>query len=130
MVIGFDYWQCVSHYPDEFRNMLCAFENWADDVHIISAIGKTRIGTIANDVKNTEGWDGWSDKWYEERVHEVIFKKSRESPELKLAKCKELGIKMFFDDRKDVCELLNANGILAFQVPRKENITDLEGERK
>lgn len=130
MKIGFDYWQCVSHYPRHFREMLGAFESYIDDVHIISAIGKARIGTIIDDVKKTEGWGGFNERYYQERVHEVVFKKSSESPQLKLAKCKELGIEIFFDDRQDVCDLLNANGILAFKVPRKERSTDLEGERK
>lgn len=126
MTIGFDYWQCVSHYPDEFSEMWGAFENYICDVHIISAIGKTRIGTIADDVRSHKQFERMPDS----RIHEVVFKKSRESPELKLAKCKELGITMFFDDRQDVCDLLNANGILAFKVPRKDDSTDIEGERK
>lgn len=130
MVIGFDYWQCISHYPRHFREMLGSFESFANEVHVISAIGKTRIGTIGNDVKNTDGWGGFREGWYTDHVHEVVFNKSRESPELKLAKCKELGIEMFFDDRKDVCELLNANGILAFQVPRKDDQGDIGSERK
>lgn len=131
MIIGFDYWQCISHYPDQFDEMHRAFSNYADDVHIISAIGKNRIGTIANDVRNTPGWRDFPDAWYDKYVHEVVFTNgSKSSPAIKLAKCKELGIEMFFDDRKDVCDLLNANGILAFQVPRKQASTDTGGERE
>lgn len=125
MIVGFDYWQVISHYPQEIGLIADGLEEYAGaEIHVISAIGKTRIGTIAKDVQ---------DKWPtfpHTRIHEVVFKKSRESPELKLAKCKELGITMFFDDRQDVCDLLNANGILAFKVPRKDlTSTDLSGER-
>ena len=131
MKIGFDYWQCISHYPNEFRELLGAFENFADDVYVISAIGKGRIGTIANEIKQIKGWDNFNENWYNERVIEVVFDSPKESPELKLAKCKELGIEMFFDDRDDVCRLLNANGIMALRVTRKDNSTyDLDAERK
>ena len=38
---------------------------------------------------------------------------------------------MFFDDRDDVCKLLNKNGILGLRVTRKDNSTyDLDAERK
>lgn len=129
MKVGFDYWQVISHYPDQIYELIASLENNANDTHIISAIGKTRIGTIPDEVSKL--YPNFSKGYLKNCVHEVVFKKSRESPELKLAKCKELGIQMFFDDRKDVCDLLNANGILAFQVPRRDaNLTDLQGERK
>jgi hypothetical protein len=34
---------------------------------------------------------------------------------MKLEACLKLGIFMYVDDRKDVCELLSKNGILALQ---------------
>ena len=126
MKIGFDYWQVISHYPEQFGQFHDAFREQGHDIHVISAIGKTRIATIAGDVRQ----HAYFSHFPENRIHEVVFKKSKESPELKLAKAKELGLDMFFDDRQDVCDLLNANGILAFKVPRKDNTTDLSGERK
>lgn len=123
MKIGFDYWNVISHYPHHMA-LLSRAANNSDDIHVISAIGKTRIGTIADDVLKVWPYMGT------DNIHEVVFKRSRESPELKLAKCKELGIDMFFDDRQDVCDLLNANGILALKVPRKDDETDIEAERK
>jgi hypothetical protein len=54
----------------------------------------------------------------------------RESPHLKLAKCQELGIEVFYDDRDDVCRMLNKHGILAMRVPRTDGSTyDLDAER-
>jgi acid phosphatase class B len=125
MKIGFDYWQVISHYPNEMGVLADSLYLNGHDVHVISAIGKHRIGTIASEVKKV-----WGD-FRDEKIHEVVFDNPRQSPELKLAKCKELGITMFFDDRDDVCRLLNQNGIVAMRVTRKDNSTyDLEGERE
>ena len=74
MKIGFDYWNCVSHYPEHFRWIMGAFENYAVETHIISAIGKGRIGTIADEVQALPGWGGFNPKWYETSVHEVVLK--------------------------------------------------------
>jgi hypothetical protein len=127
--IGFDYWQVVSHYPVQIRELLSSLANNANGVYIISAVGKNRVGTVADAVRKV--WPGFSEKFYTKCIHEVVFKDPIESPELKLAKCQELDITMFFDDREDVCRLLSKNGILAFRVPRKDNSTyDLGGDIK
>jgi hypothetical protein len=123
MKIGFDYWNVISHYPHQMA-LLSNAASRKEDIHVISAIGKNRVDTIVGDVKKL--WPSIDEK----NIHGVVFKSSKESPELKLAKCKELGIQIFLDDRQDVCDLLNANGILALKVPRKENKTDIEAERK
>ena len=125
MVVGFDYWQVISHYPHEIGTLCDALHAQGHTVHVISAIGKNRIGTIANDVHKE--WPSFPDEY----IHEVVFDRPHQSPELKLAKCKELGIVMFFDDRDDVCRLLNQNGIIAMRVTRKDHSTyDLGAERK
>ena len=63
-------------------------------------------------------------------VHEVVFRDPRESPYLKLAKCQELGVEVFYDDRDDVCRVLNTHGILAMRVTRRDGSTyDLGSER-
>lgn len=124
MIIGFDYWQVISHYPKETGLLCDAMYEAGHEVHVISAIGKQRIGTIAADVQKE--WPTFP----EDLIHEVVFDSPKQSPELKLSKCKELGIEMFFDDRDDVCRLLNKNGIVAMRVTRKDNSTyDLGAER-
>lgn len=124
MIVGFDYWQVISHYPKQFRHLSKLFRLNGDQVVIISAIGKDRIGTVATAVKNK----GFDPKLHP--VYEVVFEHPKESPELKLAKCQELGVEMFFDDRDDVCKLLNSHGILALRVTRKDNSTyDLSAEQ-
>lgn len=134
MKVGFDYWNVLSHYPHSIGQLMCHIDVMpSTEIHVISAIGKARIGTIKRDVYKTLIDAGYMNplKVVEpQNIHEVVFDSPKESPELKLAKCKELGITYFFDDRQDVCDLLNANGILAFLVPRKVKKTDTEAERK
>ncbi len=124
MKVGFDYWQVISHYPKTIRHLAMMHRKFGDEVVIVSAVGKNRVGTVATAVKN-KGFDPKINP-----VYEVVFDNPSQSPELKLAKCKELGIELFYDDRDDVCRLLNKNGIVAMRVTRKDNSTyDLGAER-
>ena len=113
MIVGFDYWQVLSHYPDRIGHLMEVHEQ-AGDVHVISAIGRGRIGTIEREVRVITPYG---------TVHEVVFRDPRESPYLKLAKCQELGIEIFYDDRDDVCRVLNRHGILAMRVTRRDGWT-------
>jgi acid phosphatase class B len=125
MIVGFDYWQVLSHYPSEFNQLIDALRRDHHALHVVSALGKTRAGTVK---KELEGL-GFDTEFIQ--VHEVIFDSPIQSPELKVKKCLELGIDMFYDDRADVCRALRTAGILAVQVIRKDNSTyDLEGDRK
>ena len=122
MIVGFDYWQVLSHYPDRIGHLIEVHEQAGDDVHLISAIGRGRIGTIEREVRAFTPYG---------TVHEVVFRDPRESPYLKLAKCQELGVEVFYDDRDDVCRVLNTHGILAMRVTRRDGSTyDLGAERK
>jgi hypothetical protein len=124
VVVGFDYWQVISHYPLEMSELCEALAARGNEMHVISAIGSGRVGTIADEVHQH-----WPD-FPESCIHEVLFEDPKQAPELKLAKCQELGIGMFFDDRDDVCRLLNQRGILALRVIRKDgSVHDLTAER-
>lgn len=109
MIVGFDYWHVLSHYPEQIGHLIALHAAAGDEVHVVSAIGAGRIGTVEAEVRAVTDVP---------TVHEVVFDHTSESPELKLAKCRELGIELFYDDREDVCRLLTANGVLAFRVPR------------
>lgn len=123
MIVGFDYWQVISHYDKMMRHIAKGHRAIGDKIVIISAVGKDRVGTVATAVKNK----GFDPKIYD--VHEVVFDHPSESPELKLAKCRELGVELFYDDRDDVCRTLNKNGIVAMRVTRRDNSTyDLGAE--
>jgi hypothetical protein len=119
--VGFDYWQVLSHYPEQFKVLVNALLCAEHQVYVLSAVGKNRAGTVENEVIKL-GFDI--------PVYEVVFDDACQSAELKLGKCQELGIEMFFDDREDVCRLLNQHGILAMRVMRKGgDVHDLEAER-
>lgn len=123
MIVGFDYWQVLSHYPDQIAHLIDLHDRADDTVHVISAIGQGRRGTVADEVRLVTDVP---------QVHEVVFTHPRESPVLKLAKCQELGVEVFYDDREDVCRLLNAHGILALRVLRQADSSghgDLAAER-
>ena len=120
MIVGFDYWNVLSHYPRQSAHLIAVHEAAGDEVHVISAIGRGRLGTVEAEVRAISATPV---------VHEVVFAHARESPELKLAKCFELGIEVFYDDREDVCRLLASNGILALRVPRGGRTGDVESER-
>ena|SRR5271170_2728398 len=121
MKIGFDYWNVISSYPEYFAHIADLHLIEGDEVHVISAIGKNRIGTVESEV-------GLLDVPFT-AVHEVIFRNPSESPYLKTAKAIELGLSVFYDDRQDVCAEMSAAGILAFHVPRLSKKSDLESER-
>lgn len=86
----------ISHYPAQLGVLAEVFYLQGHEVHVKSAIGKARIGTT--DADGHQEWPGFR----AERIHEVVFDSPRESPELKFAKCEELGITIFFDDRRRV----------------------------
>ena len=121
MIVGFDYWQVLSHYPERMAHLIDVHARAGDEVHVISAIGRSRMGTVEREVRAITPHG---------TVHEVVFRDPRESPFLKLAKCQELGIDVFYDDRDDVCRVLNRHGILALRVTRRDGSTyDLGAER-
>lgn len=114
MKVGFDYWQVLSHYPAQFRALGEALSLAGHHVCVVSAIGKSRAGTVQAEVDLLS---------FDVPVYEVVFDNPRQSPELKLAKCQELGIEVFYDDRDDVCRLLSQHGILAMRVTRRNSTT-------
>jgi acid phosphatase class B len=123
MKIGFDYWQVISHYPDYFKKLAEMHRDAGDYVYVISAVGQNRAGSVLDAVRKLG--------FLHEPVREVVFEDPKQSPSLKLEACQEIGIEVFYDDRDDVCRLLNKNGILALRVTRKDNSTyDLEAEIK
>lgn len=121
MKIGFDYWNVLSHYPVHFVNLASMYIDYGNEVYVISAVGKNRAGTVKADV------DRICRDLFE--VHEVIFSHPSQSPVLKTAKALELGIKVFYDDRQDVCDSMNEAGILCFKVPRLDYMSDTQAER-
>lgn len=124
--IGFDYWQVLSHYPEQCAFMLSAFISEGAEVHVISAVGGNHTAGSVIEAVTEMGY-----AFKPENIHTVVFDHPSESPALKVALAKELGLDMFFDDRDDVCRAMNSEGIMAMRVTRKDNSTyDLGAERK
>ncbi|MDH2444583.1 hypothetical protein QDR37_11565 [Amnibacterium sp. CER49] len=121
MIVGFDYWQVLSHHPERIGHLIAVHQAAGDTVHVVSAIGAGRIGTVEAEVRAITPVPA---------VHEVVFRDPREAPYLKLAKCRELGIEVFYDDRDDVCRELAKHGILALRVTRQDAVSDLAAERR
>jgi acid phosphatase class B len=122
VIVGFDYWQVLSHHPERIAHLIAVHEAAGDTVHVVSAIGTGRIGTVEREVRVITPVPA---------VHEVVFRDPREAPYLKLAKCRELGIEVFYDDREDVCRELAKHGILALRVTRQDQAaSDLAAERR
>jgi hypothetical protein len=120
--IGLDYWNVISHYPVYFQELAAGALEHGHEVHVISAIGRKRAGTIAAEVAGLDV--------PVTAVHEVIFRHPRESPALKTAECLRLGITVFYDDRDDVCRAMTETGqILALRVTRPDRRRDTEMER-
>jgi acid phosphatase class B len=122
MKIGLDYWNTISHHPVYFRQLAAAALAAGHEVHVISAIGPKRAGTIAGDVAIC-GVPVTA-------VHELVFAHPRESPVLKTARALELGVTVFYDDRDDVCRAMTEAGILAMRVTRPGRRGDIEAERE
>lgn len=130
MKIGIDFWGTISHNPDYFRRLAWFYmhdktgssgKEHRNEVHVISSIGPRRAGTVEQEViaLNVPFT----------AVHELVFRHPSQSPVLKVAKCLELGIEYFYDDRQDVTDALNKAGIVCFKVPRLDNKTDIQAER-
>lgn len=126
MKVGFDYWQVLSHYQKQCSFMLSAFISECAEIHVISAVGKNHTPESVKAALDRLGY-----AFEGHLVHTVVFEHPSESPELKVAKAKELGLDIFFDDRDDVCRAMNKAGIMALRVTRKDNSTyDLGAEIK
>lgn len=113
MKVGLDFWQTITRDPAIFRDLADSLLRQGHEVHVITAIGAKRAERIIDDVTATGV--------PMTKLHYLIFQHPNEAPELKLAKCQELGIDMMVDDRRDICQLLNTNGIIALQIMRKDN---------
>lgn len=119
MIIGFDFHNVLDAHPRTVQ-LLEELSHGENTIHVISAIGPRRIGTIENEVKKLTN--------YPVIVTEVVFKHPREAPLLKTQAAKALRIEIFFDDRQDVCDEMNKAGILCFKVPRLSDLDDISAD--
>lgn len=119
MIVGFDFHNVLDAHPKTVTLMEHLIIN-GHKVHVISAIGPRRVGTIAGEVRKLTS--------FSVDVVEVLFRHPREAPLLKTAAAKALNIEIFFDDRQDVCDEMNRQGILCFKVPRMSDLDDISAD--
>jgi hypothetical protein len=108
MILGIDYWNTATQNPAFFAALAHAIRAQGGKVYIITAVGAKRAETNTGEVEKLGiPNDG---------IHQVIFTKDKKAPQLKADKCVELGIELFIDDRRDICEAIFARGIMACNI--------------
>ena len=108
MNIGIDYYDTITRYPDKFKQLTVDLMRTGNKLHIISAVKRENEDKLLKALRKLSIQC--------DSIEPLIFLNQHEVPQLKLEKCIELSIDMMFDDRQDVCELLNKHGILACHV--------------
>ncbi len=112
MTYGFDYWKTISTHQEVLLPMIHALVSAGHKVYIISAASVKREQTTPEEINKLGLPEGVE-------IHMCIWSYHQEAPQLKLQKCKELGVDMFFDDREDTCQYLSENGIPCFRSPKQ-----------
>lgn len=108
LIIGFDYWNTATQNPGRFAALACAIRDTGGKVYIITAVGPKRASSNVDEVKALGvPNDG---------IYQVVFDKPQDAPRLKADKAVELGIQLFIDDRRDICEEMLRRGILACNI--------------
>lgn len=126
MILGFDYFKTISTHPKETTYIAKAVKLLFCEVYVITAVSQhMTLEEYKYQVEHNLRNIGFP---YNKIIY-VQFEDQLKIPELKLKACQELGINIFFDDRKDVCEALAKHGIVAFQStnyfpPKNEAILD------
>ena len=121
MIIGLDFYKTISAYPKFFRELASSFKSKQHEVIVISALGKN--SDVDNYTRHVKEFLETHKISYD-ALHIVQFEKDEENPQLKLEACRTHNVQVYFDDRLDVCEKLNENGILAMRVGVGKNKKD------
>lgn len=108
LIVGFDYWNTATQNPAVFAALARAVRALGGKVYIITAVGPKRASTNVDEVEKL----GIPNNG----IHQVVFTKPQQAPKLKADKCVELGIQLFIDDRADICEAIQARGIMACNI--------------
>lgn len=120
MRVGFDFHNVLDAWPNHITNLMLRHINYGDYVCVISAVGRGRKGTVADQVHSYTP--------YVDAIFEVAFQYPGQSPQLKVAQAKALNLHIFYDDRQDVCDAMTEAGILCFKVPRLIKMSDVESD--
>jgi acid phosphatase class B len=121
MKVGFDFHNVLDAYPNQITDLMLRHKYYGDKVYVISAVGRNRKGTVAEQVHALTV--------YVDGIYEVAFTNPRQSPQLKVAQALELKLDIFYDDRQDVVDAMVEAGILCFKVPRLVKMSDIQSDK-
>ena len=113
MIIGLDFYKTISAFHKEFRAIASSLMSDGHKVVIISALGKST--SLENYKRHVREFAKTHSIPYD-TLHVIQFDKDEEIPQLKLEACEIHGVQIYFDDREDVCQKLQENGIVAMRV--------------
>ena len=108
MIIGIDYYRTITANPKVFRSIVQPWIDVGYSIHVITAVRKNNIAATRNSI--TKG------KVPHTNIEIVQFENYEDIPTLKLTVCKQLGVKLMFDDMPETCELLSKHGIMTAQI--------------
>lgn len=112
-IVGFDYYGTITHFSQQLAEIASSLKKvYNYRIVVISAFGNHSSSAYEQNCKTKLLELGF---FYDE-IHTIPFNDESEVPELKLKKCQELGVTIFFDDRADVAELLTQNGIMGLKT--------------
>lgn len=115
MIVGFDYWNTITEHSSELSAIARSLVQSGHNIHIISAIStKTDpveyLDLVKNFLKEID--------FPYDQIHLVVFKYSTDVPKLKLTVALKHKIRLFVDDREDVCQIFRIHGIGALKSVR------------
>ena len=108
MKIGFDYWHVCTRYPAYFQSLATLALAAGHEVYVVSVVSPDYPGSVRAEIAAL-GIPVTA-------VHQITFTKPGQSAQLKVSRCLELGIAVFYDTRDDVCRMLAARSVLAMRV--------------
>lgn len=113
MIIGFDWYNTITRHEQLLTAFSKILKASGHKVYVITAAQKhLELPDYANKVKDHLDSIGFE----RDGICAFGWNESRDIPGLKLEKCQELQVEYFFDDRSDVCYVLEQNGIKACNV--------------
>lgn len=118
MKVGLDFWNCISQFPDHYREMARALMACGNEVHVISAYGDRQLAKYENDV---DGYRRLIESYQIpcSALHLVYFDlDDKKIPELKWEIIAKYGIDVMIDDNPRIVAYLHERGVMALQQPK------------
>ena len=116
MKVGIDFWNCITQFPDEYREFARSLMYGGAEVYIISAYGNRQLAKYDSDPEKYKA----SIESYaipHSGIELVYFgDDDKKIPEMKYEVIMKLGISLMIDDRPSTIQYLHERGICALQM--------------